>query len=140
MAKKKLDSRSGGTEFSARVSQGAGCPKLGTEPGKDRRHTGRVENDRPLAMSKMPEARDRKSTRLNSSHGYISYAVFCLKKKKKHHQQHHLSVARRRKAPHGCLAIFRMRLSPLSLNVRCTPTTYDTRSLSQPQQHLTPLP
>src|SRR2546422_5968036 len=27
---------------------------------------------------------DRKSTRLNSSHGYISYAVFCLKKKKKH--------------------------------------------------------
>src|SRR2546422_11261221 len=30
-----------------------------------------------------PDERDRKSTRLNSSHGYISYAVFCLKKKKK---------------------------------------------------------
>src|SRR2546422_6088165 len=30
-----------------------------------------------------PVRRDRKSTRLNSSHGYISYAVFCLKKKKK---------------------------------------------------------
>src|SRR5687768_17895370 len=29
------------------------------------------------------ELQDRKSTRLNSSHGYISYAVFCLKKKKK---------------------------------------------------------
>src|SRR2546429_3265404 len=29
-----------------------------------------------------PRYRDRKSTRLNSSHGYISYAVFCLKKKK----------------------------------------------------------
>src|SRR2546422_7250852 len=29
------------------------------------------------------KAKDRKSTRLNSSHGYISYAVFCLKKKKK---------------------------------------------------------
>src|SRR2546422_7483486 len=29
------------------------------------------------------EELDRKSTRLNSSHGYISYAVFCLKKKKK---------------------------------------------------------
>src|SRR2546429_6695651 len=28
---------------------------------------------------------DRKSTRLNSSHGYISYAVFCLKKKKRDH-------------------------------------------------------
>src|SRR2546422_3130963 len=33
-------------------------------------------------------ALDRKSTRLNSSHGYISYAVFCLKKKKK--QSRHL--------------------------------------------------
>src|SRR2546429_2215685 len=34
---------------------------------------------------------DRKSTRLNSSHGYISYAVFCLKKKKKkrRHLNHH---------------------------------------------------
>src|SRR2546429_7685127 len=29
--------------------------------------------------------RDRKSTRLNSSHGYISYAVFCLKKKNRLH-------------------------------------------------------
>src|SRR2546429_3768527 len=36
----------------------------------------------------LPESRqvrgDRKSTRLNSSHGYISYAVFCLKKKNKY--------------------------------------------------------
>src|SRR3989449_10575341 len=31
--------------------------------------------------------RDRKSTRLNSSHGYISYAVFCLKKKKKNKKE-----------------------------------------------------
>src|SRR5207245_8208703 len=31
--------------------------------------------------------RDRKSTRLNSSHGSSSYAVFCLKKKKKGHKQ-----------------------------------------------------
>src|SRR2546422_2341078 len=37
------------------------------------------------ARLRMVEAEDgdRKSTRLNSSHGYISYAVFCLKKKKK---------------------------------------------------------
>src|SRR2546429_2853032 len=34
----------------------------------------------PKQQSRSP--RDRKSTRLNSSHGYISYAVFCLKKKK----------------------------------------------------------
>src|SRR3712207_8330192 len=33
-----------------------------------------------------PVLRDRKSTRLNSSHANISYAVFCLKKKKKHQQ------------------------------------------------------
>src|SRR2546429_6604452 len=33
---------------------------------------------RPIMMTTI----DRKSTRLNSSHGYISYAVFCLKKKK----------------------------------------------------------
>src|SRR2546422_428244 len=33
-------------------------------------------------MATNAEALDRKSTRLNSSHGYISYAVFCLKKKK----------------------------------------------------------
>src|SRR2546430_10650570 len=31
---------------------------------------------------------DRKSTRLNSSHSQISYAVFCLKKKKRHHSHH----------------------------------------------------
>src|SRR5437773_4678232 len=37
---------------------------------------------RKIAM-KIPGARDRKSTRLNSSHITISYAVFCLKKKKK---------------------------------------------------------
>src|SRR2546422_5121474 len=34
------------------------------------------------AVRRESQARDRKSTRLNSSHGYISYAVFCLKKKK----------------------------------------------------------
>src|SRR5258708_28496925 len=32
---------------------------------------------------------DRKSTRLNSSHQIISYAVFCLKKKKKHKKDHY---------------------------------------------------
>src|SRR2546422_3813064 len=43
-----------------------------------RRGAARRRDHQPL-----PRARDRKSTRLNSSHGYISYAVFCLKKKKK---------------------------------------------------------
>src|SRR2546429_2794635 len=45
--------------------------------------------DRPppalrLAQSARRSATDRKSTRLNSSHGYISYAVFCLEKKKEY--------------------------------------------------------
>src|SRR2546422_4220440 len=37
-----------------------------------------------------PGGQDRKSTRLNSSHGYISYAVFCLKKKKKTRKNTHI--------------------------------------------------
>src|SRR3989449_4336157 len=36
---------------------------------------------RAAGVSDMVKLEDRKSTRLNSSHGYISYAVFCLKKK-----------------------------------------------------------
>src|SRR5687768_17928979 len=47
------------------------------------RHAIRGEKDRAwLCRLANPPAQDRKSTRLNSSHGYISYAVFCLKKKK----------------------------------------------------------
>src|SRR5699024_11770072 len=50
---------------------------------------------RPVAAARLPllqqaqlvQARDRKSTRLNSSHVSISYAVFCLKKKKKKRQE-----------------------------------------------------
>src|SRR2546421_6419730 len=48
-----------------------------------------AEPDREHALQRAPDARrvleDRKSTRLNSSHDQISYAVFCLKKKKKKH-------------------------------------------------------
>src|SRR5205809_1241758 len=53
-----------------------------------RRAGGRACRDAPAARDPGPAARggrrDRKSTRLNSSHGYISYAVFCLKKKNSH--------------------------------------------------------
>src|SRR5204862_1370319 len=41
------------------------------------------ENGRHDGPARRPEVQDRKSTRLNSSHVEISYAVFCLKKKKK---------------------------------------------------------
>src|SRR5437588_8384266 len=40
-----------------------------------------------FAVGQLRHAQDRKSTRLNSSHTVISYAVFCLKKKKKHNIQ-----------------------------------------------------
>src|SRR3989449_7284389 len=62
---------------------------------KQRLLTGAVAREHqppvPVVPHRQPEhplescdaVRDRKSTRLNSSHGYISYAVFCLKKKKK---------------------------------------------------------
>src|SRR5256885_17228569 len=52
-------------------------------PGDDQGHDG--EGDRParVRVDVRPMPEDRKSTRLNSSHLVISYAVFCLKKKKK---------------------------------------------------------
>src|SRR2546422_8296049 len=46
-----------------------------------RRRQARPEDQAPELNSGLHEEGDRKSTRLNSSHGYISYAVFCLKKK-----------------------------------------------------------
>src|SRR3712207_6852464 len=51
-----------------------------------RQHARRGRHRRHLRSSELPPVRallDRKSTRLNSSHANISYAVFCLKKKKK---------------------------------------------------------
>src|SRR3712207_7792867 len=42
-----------------------------------------------IAREREAGAEDRKSTRLNSSHANISYAVFCLKKKKTNHCSHH---------------------------------------------------
>src|SRR2546422_1665923 len=67
-------------------------PELLGEDGDDQvtitRREGLIGNDRGVARAERPGDAtvrpeiDRKSTRLNSSHGYISYAVFCLKKKK----------------------------------------------------------
>src|SRR2546429_5772454 len=59
----------GGERRGART-EAAHDPALGQNPPQSDR-----EGD--------PHVGDRKSTRLNSSHGYISYAVFCLKKKMK---------------------------------------------------------
>src|SRR2546422_4381851 len=65
----------------ARLHVTSGDPSLETRPAAHHRfHAIRPDHDsRPARRV----ASDRKSTRLNSSHGYISYAVFCLKKKNK---------------------------------------------------------
>src|SRR2546430_10050193 len=58
----------------------------------DPEHGAAVEPLRTALQCVTPEpAQDRKSTRLNSSHSQISYAVFCLKKKKKKtkYKRHH---------------------------------------------------
>src|SRR5438034_9684346 len=47
-------------------------------------HAALVERDDPVGVGEHDIHIDRKSTRLNSSHTVISYAVFCLKKKKQH--------------------------------------------------------
>src|SRR5947208_5638106 len=54
--------------------------KLDVEADDVRIERARVESERAAAADGL--AQDRKSTRLNSSHQIISYAVFCLKKKK----------------------------------------------------------
>src|SRR3712207_7398899 len=49
------------------------------------------EDSRDLIRQVLEKCGDRKSTRLNSSHANISYAVFCLEKKKKKHKNNHLN-------------------------------------------------
>src|SRR3712207_8875889 len=61
------------------LSHGEAEDQDGRHGGRDRGQGPRQERPRP---ARGPEERDRKSTRLNSSHANISYAVFCLKKKK----------------------------------------------------------
>src|SRR5688572_31200781 len=62
----------------------AGCPLAAT--GRHRRGRAPRRDPRPAV------AGDRKSTRLNSSHSQISYAVFCLKKKKKKRKIIHITL------------------------------------------------
>src|SRR2546429_6177057 len=59
--------------------------------------------------------RDRKSTRLNSSHGYISYAVFCLKKKNKKNAS---------QRPH--------------ISARCQPSDYTSQDADHGRTHILP--
>src|SRR3712207_7136057 len=58
-------------------------PSTAIDPGRKRPHGADPTRLAPVASKCW--GRDRKSTRLNSSHANISYAVFCLKKKKNNH-------------------------------------------------------
>src|SRR5207247_9766328 len=60
---------------------GAGTPPVASSSGS-RASRARARAPSPRRCANASQARDRKSTRLNSSHEWISYAVFCLKKKK----------------------------------------------------------
>src|SRR6266436_7731656 len=64
---------------SAGFSQGVAFI-LVTDPERIRRlqEQNRLRGDAPVLVVPCVSEKDRKSTRLNSSHGYISYAVFCL--------------------------------------------------------------
>src|SRR5947207_8623648 len=67
---------------------GGGDPR-GGRPGLGQEHRARE----PRRLERLPHpVGDRKSTRLNSSHTVISYAVFCLKKKKKKKQLQHTTL------------------------------------------------
>src|SRR2546429_1064831 len=69
------------TSFSHRTHQNNSCGILGPMQL-------RCSLEGCRRRESQPSEKDRKSTRLNSSHGYISYAVFCLKKKKKKRHLH----------------------------------------------------
>src|SRR2546422_6275386 len=66
--------------------------KSGLSTGLNLKNNGSSSTGARFAIT---TTKDRKSTRLNSSHGYISYAVFCLKKKnKKDEQRHHSKIVK----------------------------------------------
>src|SRR2546422_3454530 len=65
------------------VGRPEGLPKSSATGGDAGRPNARRQRSCGCCAARISKP-DRKSTRLNSSHGYISYAVFCLKKKKKH--------------------------------------------------------
>src|SRR2546430_5851384 len=66
--------------------EGVALPRVVVDQTERRGESFAIELDRRVASARVRAGerlqRDRKSTRLNSSHSQISYAVFCLKKKK----------------------------------------------------------
>src|SRR3712207_7686007 len=71
------------TLFRSRAGEGVDCARRGGGRGHLHLHAldGPAPDEHGRSRQRLHAARDRKSTRLNSSHANISYAVFCLKKK-----------------------------------------------------------
>src|SRR3712207_8367471 len=87
----KLDERPGAFELGGRIREDLGGCAKALEPPLRLSDQGR-RSQRDGERARGPE--DRKSTRLNSSHANISYAVFCLKKTTRKHRplhQHRIS-------------------------------------------------
>src|SRR2546422_7052591 len=74
-------------EISAQTGPRAHQSAVGFVPANQRRYQGSRRYSPLLGAGAAPA--DRKSTRLKSSHGYISYAVFCLKKKKRNKKKYY---------------------------------------------------
>src|SRR6266540_7341056 len=89
--------------FPRRPASAAGTPGASPAPGSPGTRAAGSQRARcgpGIARGARPEAvttRDRKSTRLNSSHITISYAVFCLKKKKKKKKKHNKKKKKKKK-------------------------------------------
>src|SRR6266702_8763363 len=71
--------------LTAAIRRPAPAPSPGGTPAPELTNTSWLNSDKPLRIAdlrgRVVLLKDRKSTRLNSSHVAISYAVFCLKKK-----------------------------------------------------------
>src|SRR2546429_5308196 len=118
-------------------------PGLPTRRGSARRGVARGRHGRlPLARLRLRAhdgavsrgRRDRKSTRLNSSHGYISYAVFCLKKKKiSHHNNSNIlcTTALTASLTHPVITTCQCRVTRYNMSYQLPPEAPHTLSQSQ---------
>src|SRR2546422_8515959 len=78
--------RTGTLDLTGVQKPGGSQPRTHSRQALTSRPTRKPPMNVPAVAAGSAPGSDRKSTRLNSSHGYISYAVFCLKKKKKKKQ------------------------------------------------------
>src|SRR2546429_6915559 len=115
------------TAAANRPDAATGSPTSSTKP---RTVDEEVNVTASIVPARISAARDRKSTRLNSSHGYISYAVFCLKKKKKHRR-----IITSPHSPTGTVlaAVARSRLEPSHVQPLVVRVEYTVVPLPQPR-------